>query len=103
VREAIDLLRAWEPDVIVSDIEMPEESGYVFIRKLRAGEIAHGERIPAIAVTAYGGVNERIKIVSAGFDSYVAKPVEPDELAAIIGRLVTRARAARGPEERSTP
>jgi signal transduction histidine kinase/CheY-like chemotaxis protein len=94
VREAIDLLRAWEPDVIVSDIEMPEESGYVFIRKLR-GEVAHGERIPAIAVTAYGGVNERIKIVSAGFDSYVAKPVEPDELAAIIGRLVTRARAAR--------
>jgi signal transduction histidine kinase/CheY-like chemotaxis protein len=104
VREAIDLLRAWEPDVIVSDIEMPEESGYVLIRKLRGGEIAHGERIPAIAVTAYGGVNERIKIVSAGFDSYVAKPVEPDELAAIISRLVTRARAVRrGPEERSTP
>jgi signal transduction histidine kinase/ActR/RegA family two-component response regulator len=104
VREAIDLLRAWEPDVIVSDIEMPEESGYAFIRKLRGGEIAHGERIPAIAVTAYGGVNERIKIVSAGFDSYVAKPVEPDELAAIIGRLVARARAA-GPslEERPRP
>ena len=95
VREALDLLRAWEPDVIVSDIEMPDESGYVFIRKLRDGEVAHGERIPAIAVTAYGGVNERIKIVSAGFDSYVAKPVEPDELAAIIGRLVARARAAR--------
>jgi signal transduction histidine kinase/ActR/RegA family two-component response regulator len=99
VREALDLLRAWEPDVIVSDIEMPEESGYAFIRKLR-GEVAHGERIPAIAVTAYGGVNERIKIVSAGFDSYVAKPVEPDELAAIIGRLVARARTARrGREE----
>jgi signal transduction histidine kinase/CheY-like chemotaxis protein len=92
VREALDLLRAWEPDVIVSDIEMPDESGYVFIRKLRDGEVAHGERIPAIAVTAYGGVNERIKIVSAGFDSYVAKPAEPDELAAIVGRLVARAR-----------
>ncbi len=92
VREAIGLLRAWAPDVIVSDIEMPEENGYAFIRRLRGGEVPNGERIPAVAVTAYGGVSERIKIVSAGFDSYVAKPVEPDELAAIIGRLVTRAR-----------
>jgi signal transduction histidine kinase/ActR/RegA family two-component response regulator len=92
VREAMGLLQAWEPDVIVSDIEMPEENGYAFIRRLRGGEVQNGERIPAIAVTAYGGVSERIKIVSAGFDSYVAKPVEPDELAAIIGRLVTRAR-----------
>jgi signal transduction histidine kinase/CheY-like chemotaxis protein len=99
VREAIELLRAWEPDVIVSDIEMPEENGYAFIRKLRGGDVEHGDRIPAIAVTAYGGVNERIKMVSAGFDSYVAKPVEPDELAAIIGRLVTRARAARHARE----
>ncbi len=95
VREALDLLRAWEPDVVVSDIEMPEENGYAFIRKLRGGKVPRGDRIPAVAVTAYGGVSERIKIVSAGFDSYVAKPVDPDELAAIIGRLVTRARAAR--------
>jgi len=95
VREALELLAAWEPDAIISDIEMPEENGYAFIQRLRGGEIPHGERIPAVAVTAYGGVSERIKIVSAGFDSYVAKPVEPDELAAIIGRLVTRARAGR--------
>jgi signal transduction histidine kinase/CheY-like chemotaxis protein len=99
VREAIELLRAWEPDVIVSDIEMPEENGYAFIRRLRSGEIPHGQRIPAVAVTAYGGVSERIKIVSAGFDSYVAKPVEPDELAAIIGRLVARARETRRARE----
>jgi len=92
VREAIGLLQVWEPDVIVSDIEMPEENGYAFIRRLRGGEVPNGERIPAVAVTAYGGVSERIKIVSAGFDSYVAKPAEPDELAAIVGRLVARAR-----------
>jgi len=95
VREALTILAMWEPDVVVSDIEMPEENGYVFIRRLRGGEVPHGERIPAVAVTAYGGVSERIKIASAGFDSYVAKPVEPDELAAIIGRLVARARASR--------
>ena len=99
VREAIGLLQAWGPDVIVSDIEMPEENGYVFIRRLRGGEVPNGERIPAVAVTAYGGVSERIKIASAGFDSYVAKPVEPDELAAVIGRLVTRARDSRRARE----
>jgi signal transduction histidine kinase/ActR/RegA family two-component response regulator/HAMP domain-containing protein len=95
VAEALSLLRAWEPDVVVSDIEMPEENGYAFIRQLRGGAVPHGDRIPAIAVTAYGGVNERIRILSAGFDAYVAKPVEPDELAAIIGRMVARARAGR--------
>ena len=78
-----------------SSIGLPEEDGYAFIRRLRGGEVPHGDRIPAVAVTAYGGVSERIKIASAGFDSYVAKPVEPDELAAIIGRLVAHARAAR--------
>jgi signal transduction histidine kinase/CheY-like chemotaxis protein/HAMP domain-containing protein len=97
--EALDLLRAWEPDVIVSDIEMPGENGYAFIRRLRSGDIPHGDRIPAIAVTAYGGVNERIRVLSAGFDAYVAKPVEPDELAAIIGRMVARARTARRARE----
>ena len=98
-REALDILRSWEPDVIVSDIEMPGESGYTLIRALRGGQVPHGDRIPTVAVTAYGGVTERIKILSAGFDSYIAKPVEPDELAAVIGRLVTRARAVRPSEE----
>jgi len=67
--------------------------------QLRDGRIPHGERIPVVAVAAYGGVTERIKILSAGFDSYIAKPVEPDELAAVIGRLVTRARALRPRQE----
>ena len=95
VREALDRLQEWEPDVIVSDIEMPDQDGYAFIGQLRGGRVPGGERIPAVAVTAYGGVGERIRILSAGFDAYVAKPVEPGELAAVIGRLVIRARAAR--------
>jgi len=99
VREAIAQLQQWEPDVVVSDIEMPDESGYALIRKLRGGQVPRGDRIPAIAVTAYGGVAERIKILSAGFDSYIAKPVAPDELAAVIGRLVTRARSVRSSQE----
>ncbi|HEV8615767.1 MAG TPA: ATP-binding protein [Methylomirabilota bacterium] len=98
-REAIETLRTWEPDVIVSDIEMPGESGYALIRRLRSGEVPHGDRVPAVAVTAYGGVAERIKILSAGFDAYVAKPVESDELATVIARLVARARSMRKPGE----
>jgi DNA-binding response OmpR family regulator len=66
---------------------------------LRRYLIILAARIPAIAVTAYGGVTERIKILSAGFDSYIAKPVQPDELAAVIGRLVARARAGRSGQE----
>jgi len=99
VRQALEMLQSWEPDVVVSDIEMPEESGYVLIRTLRGGGVRHGDRLPVVAVTAYGGVTERIKILSAGFDSYIAKPVEPDELAAVISRLVSRARTLRPPEE----
>src|SRR6185369_9237113 len=48
VREALELLATWEPDVIISDIEMPQENGYAFIRRLRGGEVPHGERIPAV-------------------------------------------------------
>jgi CheY-like chemotaxis protein len=99
VQQALEILGTWEPDVVVSDIEMPAENGYALIRQLRDGRIRHGDRIPVVAVTAYGGVTERIKILSAGFDSYIAKPVEPDELAAVIGRLVTRARALRPRQE----
>jgi signal transduction histidine kinase/ActR/RegA family two-component response regulator len=99
VREALEILEGWEPDVVVSDIEMPVENGYALIRQLRGGRIVHGDRIPVVAVTAYGGVTERIRILSAGFDSYIAKPVEPDELAAVIGRLVNRARALRPRQE----
>jgi signal transduction histidine kinase/ActR/RegA family two-component response regulator len=99
VRQALETLETWQPDVVVSDIEMPEENGYALIRKIRAGVIRHGDRLPVVAVTAYGGVTERIKILSAGFDSYIAKPVEPDELAAVISRLVSRARTLRSPEE----
>jgi len=99
VRQALEILERWEPDVVVSDIEMPLENGYALIRQLRGGRILHGDRIPVVAVTAYGGVTERIKILSAGFDSYIAKPVEPDELVAVIGRLVTRARTLRPRQE----
>ncbi len=89
---ALQALEDWAPDVLVSDIGMPDEDGYVLIRKVRALEAGKGGRIPAIAVTAYGGVEDRIRVLSAGFDSHVPKPVEPAELATVIASLLARRR-----------
>jgi CheY-like chemotaxis protein len=103
VAEALAALRVWPADVVVSDIEMPGQNGYALVRALRGGDVPRGERVPAVAVTAYGGVAERIKILSAGFDAYVPKPVEPDELAAVIARLVSRDHAGRAPDTAPPP
>ncbi|HUF92392.1 MAG TPA: ATP-binding protein, partial [Candidatus Limnocylindria bacterium] len=89
---ALRALADWTPDVLVSDIGMPDEDGYALIRRVRALEADRGGRIPAIAVTAYGGVEDRIRVLSAGFDSHVPKPVEPAELATVIASLLARRR-----------
>jgi PAS domain S-box-containing protein len=87
---ALQVLEEWAPDVLVSDIGMPDEDGCAFIRRVRALEAKAGGRIPAIAVTAYGSVEDRIRVLSAGFDSHVPKPVEPAELAVVIASLLAR-------------
>jgi len=72
------------PDVIVADIGMPDEDGYSLIRRLRKWEDAHGAYTPAVALTAYGRVEDRVSALKAGFQIHVAKPVDPDELAIVI-------------------
>ncbi|MEX2146157.1 MAG: ATP-binding protein [Candidatus Rokuibacteriota bacterium] len=89
---ALHALADWTPDVLVSDIGMPDEDGYALIRRVRALEADRGGRIPAIAVTAYGSVEDRIRVLSAGFDSHVPKPVESAELATVIASLLARRR-----------
>jgi CheY-like chemotaxis protein len=79
---AIEMLETWRPDVIISDIEMPLENGYAFIRRLRSLSPEAGGTVPAVAVTAHGGVVDRIRVLSAGFQMHVPKPVEPAELVA---------------------
>lgn len=86
--EAIELLTRWEPDVIVSDIEMPDEDGYELIRKLRRAEASSGARvIPAVALTAYARVEDRLRALSAGYQMHISKPAEPAELAIVIASL----------------
>lgn len=89
-REARAALDAFRPDVLVCDIAMPEESGYALIRDVRARDPERG--IPAaIALTAYASVDDRERVVSAGFERHVAKPVDPDDLVRSIAALAGRA------------
>lgn len=76
-------LAVWRPDVLICDIEMPGEDGYAFIRRLRAA----GHKMPAAALTAYGRGEDRLRALSAGYDLHITKPVDPDTLAVIVGRL----------------
>jgi signal transduction histidine kinase/DNA-binding response OmpR family regulator len=78
------------PDVIVSDIEMPEENGYDLIRRLRGLPEERGGRIPAAALTAYARAEDRMRALRAGFQHHVSKPVQPAELVAIVASLVRR-------------
>ena len=88
--EALDALREWRPDVLVSDIEMPGEDGYSLIRKVRALDPAQGGRTPAIALTAYGRTQDRILSLAAGYSMHVPKPVDPGELTTIVASVATR-------------
>jgi len=84
---ALDIVQEWRPDVLVSDIEMPEEVGYTLIRKVRALDADHGGKIPAVALTAYGRIQDRSVSLTAGYNIHVPKPADPAELTALIAGL----------------
>jgi CheY-like chemotaxis protein len=73
-----------KPDVIISDIAMAGENGYDVIKKIRSLGPEKGGHVPAIALTAYTGTSDRRQALLAGFQTHLAKPVEPDELLAVI-------------------
>jgi CheY-like chemotaxis protein len=88
--EAMDALGPVRPDILVSDIGMPGEDGYAFLRRLRSSAPARYASIPAIAVSAYAREEDRIRSLSAGFQLHIAKPFEPVELVAAVDRLFRR-------------
>jgi len=88
--EAIDVLQAENPDVLISDIGMPGEDGYSFIRKVRMLPRASGGDTPAVALTAYARTEDRINATRAGFQQHIAKPVEPVELITVVATLARR-------------
>ncbi|HVE58715.1 MAG TPA: CHASE3 domain-containing protein [Pyrinomonadaceae bacterium] len=90
--EGLTHLQDQSPDILVSDIGMPDEDGYSLIRKVRALSDEHQKNIPAIALTAFTRAQDRMKAMTTGYQNHVSKPVEPDELATVIASLTGRLR-----------
>jgi len=88
--EGLNLVRAHHPDVVVSDIGMPDKDGYQMIRELRALPATEGGRTPAIALTAFARSEDRTRSLLAGYQVHVAKPIEPQELVVTIGSVTGR-------------
>ncbi|MDV2994601.1 MAG: Autoinducer 2 sensor kinase/phosphatase LuxQ [Chroococcidiopsis sp. SAG 2025] len=87
VDEAIEILEHSKPDVLVSDIGMPDKDGYVLSRHVKQIEAETGVKIGAIALTAYAREEDRSQAMQAGFQLYLTKPVDPNELIAAIASL----------------
>jgi CheY-like chemotaxis protein len=69
---------------------MPDEDGYSLMRKIRRLPSSRGGTVPALALTAYARPEDRARALTAGFQQFVAKPVKPDELAAVVAELTGR-------------
>lgn len=97
VTAAENATRAWEilqtftPDLVISDIMMPQVSGYEFLGQLRAD--ARFKTLPVVFLTARGMTSDRIQGYQAGCDAYLPKPFEPEELEAIVKNLLSRGEA----------
>jgi CheY-like chemotaxis protein len=90
--EALEALAEFKPDILVSDIGMPDEDGYVLIKELRSLADESQKRIPAVALTAYARIEDRLRALAAGFNMHIPKPVEPAELTLVIASLTGRNR-----------
>jgi CheY-like chemotaxis protein len=67
---------------------MPGDDGYALIRRVRALPVELGGQVPALALTAYARLEDRLKVLSAGFQMHVPKPIEPAELVALVASLI---------------
>jgi signal transduction histidine kinase/ActR/RegA family two-component response regulator len=92
VREAFQMLEAERPDVVVSDIGLPDEDGYRLIRRIREHDAEHEGVLPAVALTGYARAEDRARILAAGFQAHVPKPVDPVELTAAIATITQHLR-----------
>jgi CheY-like chemotaxis protein len=84
---ALAQVAGWGPDVLIADIGMPVEDGYDLIRKVRALPAESGGGTPAVALTAYARVEDRLRVLDAGYQMHVPKPVEPTELVAAVASI----------------
>jgi two-component system CheB/CheR fusion protein len=90
-RAALEALEKVPFDVLVSDLAMPEDDGYDLISNVRALDAGRGGRIPALALSAYARIEDRAAAMTAGYQQFATKPIEPAELAAAVANLTGRA------------
>jgi signal transduction histidine kinase/DNA-binding response OmpR family regulator len=90
VTEAINALITWQPEIVITDIAMPNGDGFELIRRIREIEPDGNGRLPIIALTANAGAEDRIRVLAAGFQLHLTKPVEPDELVVSVASLTGR-------------
>jgi len=90
VREALDLFAGWKPHILICDIGMPEQDGYMFIKAVRQLPREKGGDTPAIALTGYVRVEDRARALQAGYQMFVPKPIEASELCTVIANLISR-------------
>jgi PAS domain S-box-containing protein len=90
--EGFELFKEFRPDVLVSDVGMPEEDGFSFIRRVRALASSEGSRVPALALTAFAREGDRSRALTAGFTAHVGKPVQPEVLASAVSNLAALSR-----------
>lgn len=95
-REALHVLEAWTPDLMVCDIAMPEMDGHELIRQVRVSGGLRS-RIPAVALTAYARPEDRERALASGFDAYLTKPAEPGELVPLLARIARIGDGRSGP------
>jgi CheY-like chemotaxis protein len=98
-REAMEAYHKIEPDVVITDIAMPDLNGYALITRIRDEEKNLGKMTPAIALTAYTSSADRKQALAAGFQQYIAKPFNPAKLISTVAKLVHR----EGPEGSKSP
>jgi CheY-like chemotaxis protein len=92
--QAVEAFRRSGPDVVVSDIGLPDADGYELIRRLRALDVMAARSAVAVALTGWARSEDRDAAMEAGFQSHVVKPVDPEELVALLARLIAERRAA---------
>lgn len=89
-REALDLLPTFQPDIVISDIGMPEEDGYSLLQRIRSCSNRGIRNVPAIALTAYATEADREKAFAHGFQDHIAKPFDPAEVVGAVSVLLNR-------------
>jgi len=89
--EALEALEQHKPDILISDLGMPDEDGYSLIEKIRALPSERGGNIPAAALTAYARAEDRMRVLRSGFQFHLPKPVDSAELVTVVASLAGRA------------